>query len=654
MTVQELKSSLQKGDFKGVISAINDKFLDGKALKNNEKHELYYLKAVAQRYLGSYQEAIETTQHLLSLTPGYGRGYQELGYNFQKLSELERAIGAFQKAVALNSALVSSWQQLINLYRTTNHSGLVAAQGQLTNLSKLPKPLLGAMDLMYEGKLYKAEQLCRSFVAKHKHHPDGMCLLAEIGAKLKVFDDAEFLLESCVELYPDNQQALAQYINLLSRLGKFTEAKAQATTFLEKFKQPSEGRYLVQATLAHCLVSLGEVQAGISIYLEILAQQPSRAGIHVRLGDAYKTCGDFEQAVSCYQQAHTLRKDYGDAYWSLANSKTYTFTEAELDNMKAALDNPYLEEEDRIHISFALGKAYEDTKQFALSYQYYAQGNALKRASIDYQASRTSELIDHQIKYCDKGLFEAQADKGYSDPAPIFIVGLPRAGSTLLEQIIASHSQVDGTMELHNIMAMVLKLRGRIASGEPLYPKNLSQLDVSQLKALGQKYIDETQSYRQGAAYFIDKMPNNFMHIGLIKLILPNAKIIDARREAMACCFSGFKQLFGEGHEFSYNQTDIAQYYRDYERLMAHWETVLPGQVLKVQHEELVNDFEAQVRKILAYCNLPFEQSCLEFYKTKRNVHTPSAQQVRAPISKSGLLQWKNYTPYLGELKHAL
>jgi len=654
MTIQELKISLQKGDFEGVISAINDKLLVKETLNSNDKHELYYLKAVGQRYLGAYQEAIQTTQLLLSLTPGYGRGYQELGYSFQKLSEAEHAIGAFQKAVTLNSALISSWQQLINLYGATNHSGLAAAQEQLANITKLPKALLNAMDLMYEGKLYKAEKLCRSFLSKHKHHPDGMCLLAEIGAKLKVFDDAEFLLESCIELYPHNQQAIAQYVNLLSRLGKFTEVKAQATQFLEKFKKPSEGRYLVQATLAHCLVSLGEVEAGIALYLEILAQQPNRAGIYVRLGDAYKTCGDFEQAISCYQQAHILRKDYGDAYWSLANSKTYRFTKEELANMKEALDNQFLEEEDRIHICFALGKAYEDAKQYALSYQYYAQGNALKRENIDYQAQRTSELIDHQIKHCNKALFETKANKGHSDPAPIFIVGLPRAGSTLLEQILASHSQVDGTMELHNIMGMVLKLRGRIASGEPLYPKNLSQLDANQLKALGKKYIDETRSYRQGAAYFIDKMPNNFMHIGLIKLILPNAKIIDARRDPMACCYSGFKQLFGEGHEFSYSQTDIALYYRDYERLMTHWEEVLPGQILRVQHEELVNDFEAQVRKILVYCNLPFEQSCLEFYKTKRNVHTPSAQQVRSPISKKGLLQWKNYEPYLGELKKAL
>lgn len=386
----------------------------------------------------------------------------------------------------------------------------------------------------------------------------------------------------------------------------------------------------------------------------ILSDSPERAGIYVQLGHAYKTAGDYEQAIQSYRQAYIKEQSHGDAYWSLANIKTYQFSEAELSQMEGLLKVQTTKVEDKIHICFALGKAYEDREAFESSFSYYHMGNSLKRQSSGYNADNSTMLIDQQIKFTNRALFQEKAEQGNMSSAPIFILGLPRAGSTLLEQILASHSLVDGTRELHNILGIALKLRGRIANSEPEYPKNLSQLSSEQLKALGDSYIRETQPYRQGAPYFIDKMPNNFVHIGLIKLILPNAKIIDARREPMACCFSGYKQLFGEGQDFSYGLKDIGQYYRDYERLMKHWDEVFPEQILRVQHEELVNNFEFQVRRILNYCGLPFEQTCIEFYKTKRNVHTPSAQQVRQPISTKGIAQWKNYAPFLEELESAL
>jgi len=656
LQLKEIKSSLQAGQFTKAESLITQA-LQYQELPNSEKEELLYLKAVTLRYLNKVTLAFEAQKQLLAEQPNNGRAYQERGYCYlasntsSNNDNTDNALIAFHKAVELNPALIASWQKIVELFKTQQHPHYHSVAKQLDLLKALPAPVLGAMDLMHEGKLYKAEQVCRKFLLKNKHNVDAMCLLAEIGLKLKVFDDAEFLLESCVNLYPENEHAKALYINLLNRLGKFKQGAEQAEEFLRQFNAHPSVTVTVQATLANCFINLGELARGKTIYQNIIESSPERTGIYVQLGHTYKTAGEYEKAIAAYQQAYQQQSNFGDAYWSLANIKTYQFSDAELKKMQQELMKESTNVEDQIHINFSLGKAYEDRKEFNHSFEYYAKGNALKKQSIGYDADKSTELIEQQIKHCNKELFEQQENIGNQSPAPIFILGLPRAGSTLLEQILASHSQVDGTMELHNILGTALKLRGRIVDGESQYPKNLSQLTNEQLKQLGDAYIRDTQVYRQGAPFFIDKMPNNFIHIGLIKLILPNAKIIDARREPMACCFSGFKQLFGEGQDFSYGLTDIGKYYRDYERLMAHWDTVMPDKILRVQHENLVNNFETEVRRILDYCQLPFEQSCLEFYNTKRNIHTPSAQQVRQPISTKGLEQWKNFEPYLKELK---
>ena len=652
-TLKDIKSLLQSGQFDNAIPKINQRLLDTD-LASEEKLELLYLKAVALRYTGKFELAFDVQTELLEAQSDNGRAYQERGYCQLALNDIENALVSFHKAVEVNPALVASWLKIVELFKAKQHASYAQAAEQLSLLRALPKPVLGAMDLMYEGKLYQAEQVCRQFLQTNKHQPDAMCLLAEIGLKLKVFDDAEFLLESCINLYPGNQQAKALYINLLNRLGKFKQAAKEAEGFLRQFSPPIGTKITIQATLANCYINLGRLEEGQNIYKEIIAHSPERAGVHVQLGHAYKTSGDVELAIASYKQAYSHTPEHGDAYWSLANIKTYQFTDQELDQMERLISQPNISADDKIHIYFSLGKAFEDRNMFDKSFGYYDKGNHLKRSANGYSADKSTALIEQQIKYTSAELFKEKALSGNSSSEPIFIVGLPRAGSTLLEQILASHSLVDGTRELHNILGIALKLRGRIANGEPEYPKNLSQLSSSQLKQLGDMYINDTKPYRSGAPYFIDKMPNNFIHIGLIKLILPNAKIIDARREPMACCFSGFKQLFGEGQDFSYGLEDIGQYYRDYERLMAHWDNVFPGQILRVQHEELVNNFEVEVARILDYCQLPFEQSCIEFYKTKRNIHTPSAQQVRQPISDKGLLQWKNYQPYLNMLEESL
>jgi hypothetical protein len=349
------------------------------------------------------------------------------------------------------------------------------------------------------------------------------------------------------------------------------------------------------------------------------------------------------------------RPGFGDAYWSLANLKRYRFEDAEIAGMQAEESGQTIANADRIHLCFALGKAFEDRGDFAESWRYYERGNALQRAESRYAPEVFETNTRLQSEVCTPGFFAAREGWGAPDPDPIFIVGLPRSGSTLIEQILASHSQVEGTHELADIQRAVHELQGREQDFiNPRYPGVLADLTQADFMAMGQRYLEDTQSFRSGRPFFIDKMPNNFRHIGLIKLMLPNARIIDARRDPMSCCFSNLKQLFANGQEFAYSVEDIARYYRTYLDLMRHWDAVLPGTILRVQHEDVVNDIEGSVRRILDYCGLDFEPACVEFHRNQRSVRTPSSEQVRQPIFRDGLDQWRNYQPWLGSLRDAL
>ena len=479
-----------------------------------------------------------------------------------------------------------------------------------------------------------------------------MMLLAELGVQLKVYHDAEFLLESCVALYPDNDKAQAAYQALLAKLGKFPQAVKVARARLRN--QPDN--FAVKVSLAHALVGVGELKSAIDIYRDLLALNEDRPALWVALGHALKALGEVDNAVSAYKKAAFYAKDFGDAYWSLANTKTYRFDNNELEVMQQQESASTTKLEDKIHLCFALGKGFEDARQADKAFHYYDKGNRLKKRTLRFDIARTEAALKAQQQACDEQLFHKQSGCKATDP--IFIVGLPRAGSTLLEQILASHSQVDGTMELHDILGIASSLsNGRSEQSQiaqKAYPYNLNELTDEECKRLGELYLAQTKAYRQSAPYFIDKMPNNFVHIGLIKRILPNAKIIDARRDPMDCCFSGFKQLFGEGQEFSYSLDDIGRYYVAYEQLMAHWHKVMPGHILTVQHEDVLNDLEGQVKRMLDYCGLPFEAQCLSFYKTQRIIKTPSSEQVRQPLYRSGMQQWKPFEPYLDSLKAAL
>jgi tetratricopeptide (TPR) repeat protein len=402
-------------------------------------------------------------------------------------------------------------------------------------------------------------------------------------------------------------------------------------------------------------VGLGQHERAMELYRSLLPGALNPAELHLSIAHSLKTLGRQAPAIAEYHTAAAAREGFGDAWWSLANLKTYRFSDAELEQMRAAEAAATTGAIDRYHLCFALGKALEDREQYAPSFEYYARGNALKRAAGRYRPEVIEVNTRLQIEVCTPELFAHHQGSGAPEADPIFIVGLPRSGSTLIEQILASHSQVEGTHELADILRIVVELQGRDWQlDNPRYPGVLAQMSAADFRRLGKKYLHDTRSYRSGKAHFIDKMPNNFRHIGLIHLMLPNAKIIDARREPMACCFGNLKQLFAHGQEFAYGIEDIARYYRTYLELMHHWDGVLPGRVLRVQYEDVVADLEGNVRRLLDYCGLEFEPACVEFYRTERSVRTASSEQVRQPIYREALEQWRHFEPWLGPLREAL
>ncbi|WP_252257497.1 tetratricopeptide repeat-containing sulfotransferase family protein [Erythrobacter aurantius] len=643
--LRQVQAALQSGQFEAGLELakvlIGADPLDGEAL---------YMAAVAARYLGRLDEASRHLSSLHSAMPEYGRAWQEEGHLALAKGDNQAALSAFAKATRFNPALEASWREQARLHAAAGRPAEAqGAAAQQQRIAGLPRELVAVTNHLAEGRLARAEEICRHYLRQNPRNVEGMRLLAKIGIEFGILDDAEILLESAVEFSPDDVQLRFDYIDVLRRRQKFAEALDQA----EKLYRRDPANPLFQSRLAIECIQTGDYTRGLDLFEKVLEKLPHDPASLTSRGHALKTKGDRAEAEASYRAAIASKPDHGDAFYALANLKTYRFGADEIAAMRAQVARNDLAFMDRVHLSFALAKAMEDEGDYEASFHHYDEGNALKRAQTRYRAEAMTRELTLQKEVCSAELFEKHKGNGHPAPDPIFILGLPRAGSTLLEQILASHSQIDGTLELPNILALAHRLRGRKA-GQSRYPQILHDLTAEQLEKFGADFIENTRIHRQGAPFFIDKMPNNFRHIGLIHLILPNAKIIDARRAPMDCCFSGFKQLFAEGQEFTYGLTEIGRYYSDYVGLMDHWDEVLPGKVLRVQHEDVLDDLEGQTRRMLDFLGLPFEQQCLAFHKTPRAVRTASSEQVRQPINRKGQGAWKPFEPWLGDLKAAL
>jgi tetratricopeptide (TPR) repeat protein len=645
--VLRIRALLERSEFEAARSAA-ERLLE----QVPENRDVLYMLAVAQRYLQQIPAAITTLARLESLHPSYSRLFQERGHCYVALRSAEPAIEAFLRAVNLNPALPASWKALQVLFHMTGRGAdEETAASHVSTLARLPVEVVTASSMFADGEILEAERVVRRFLLTHGNHVEAMRLLAKIGSKLDVLDDAELLLEAVLVLAPDYHAARYDYAYVLMERHKHVKALEE----LDKLLKIEPGNRSYRIAYATARVGLGDYEKAIALYQEILCATPQAADVHLSVAHALKTIGRREDAIHSYHTAAAIRPSYGDAYWSLANLKTYRFTDEEIAQMRAEEAAQSIPLADRYHLCFALGKALEDRGEYEQSFQYYERGNALKKSESRYKPEFIERNAQLQESVCTQEFFDAHRGVGCASIEPIFIVGLPRAGSTLLEQILSSHSHVEGTLELPEIPRLAQELQGRNSNDvAPRYPGVLRELSAADFQRFGEKYLADTRFYRQGKPRFIDKMPNNFRHIGLIHLVLPNAKIIDARRDPLACCFSNFKQLFAHGQEFTYSMEDIGRYYRSYMQLMQHWNAVLPGKVLRVQYEDIVADLEGNVRRILEFCDLPFEQECVEFHKTERSVRTASSEQVRQPIFREGLDQWRHFEPWLGPLKAVL
>lgn len=496
---------------------------------------------------------------------------------------------------------------------------------------------------MNDNDIPRAEFLLREHLKERPFEVAAMRMLAEVAGRIGRYRDSENLLRRALELSPGFTAARANLALVLYRQNRPTEAIEQLGQVLaEEPDNPGHGNLQAAA-----LGRIGEFDEAIGFYEKVLQRAPNQPRVWMSFGHMLKTVGRLDEGIAAYREAIVLMPGLGEVWWSLANLKTVRFTDQDIAAMEAALAGGQVAKEDRFHLDFALGKAFEDRKQADAAFAHYAAGNALRKSELDYKADETTQLVDQLIALCDADFFAARAGQGCDAPDPVFVLGMPRAGSTLVEQILSSHSLIEGTTELPDIP--VLARRGGS------YPHNLPRLSAEQLARHGEEFLERTRIQRKTERpLFIDKLPNNWLHTAYIRLILPNAKIIDARRHPLGCCFSNFKQHFAKGQAFSYSLEDMGRYYRDYVRLMAHLDRVQPGAIHRVTYEQMVDDTEAEVRRLLAYCGVEFEDGCLAFYNTERAVRTPSSEQVRQPIFREGTEAWKPFAAHLGPLKVAL
>ena len=597
--------------------------------------------------------AAEQAAEILKVIPDQPQALALQGLALGRLGRGEDAIAALRRAVSLKPAQPEAWRALGDHYTALEmREAADGAYAESIRHSTRDPKLLGAALALVENRIPDAEAALREHLKRHPTDVAAIRMLAEVAARIGRLGDAEQLLVRCLELAPGFAAARHNFAMVLHRQSKPESALVQVEKLLEEDPRNPGYRNLRAAVLGR----IGEYGASIDQYREVLAEYPNQAKIWMSLGHALKTAGRNAESIDAYVQSIEKAPQLGEAYWSLANLKTFRFTEAQTQAMRMQLAGDQLSEEDRFHFEFSLGKALEDAGEYADSFAHYLEGNRQRRKMLRYDADENHAHVERSKRLFTREFFAERQDWGCAAPDPVFVVGLPRSGSTLIEQILASHSQVEGTMELADV-AMLARLVGARTTrpGVNAYPRALEKFSADELRGFGERYLAQTRIQRKTPApFFIDKMPNNFAHLGFIHLMLPNAKIIDARRHPLGCCLSGFKQHFARGQSFSYDLAEIGRYYRDYVELMAHFDAVLPGRVHRVFYEDMVENTEAEVRRLLAYCGLEFEPGVLKFHENQRAVRTASSEQVRKPIFKEGLDQWRHFEPHLDALKRAL
>ena len=593
-------------------------------------------------------EAEQVLKRTIALAPTFAKAHEDLGYALLEQERYEEAVEVLQKAARLDPKLDAARFNLGKALASTGRGKEADAAFEASfELSPERKKLALAAKHHQEGRIEDAEQLYRQVLNNNPRNVDALRMLAMVAATAKRYDDAERLLRKAVGIAPDFLTAVVDLGRVLKEQDRFEEA-------IDCFKNaiainPNNPHTHFLLASAYSPAALNHEAA--REYRRALDLAPEHPGALLGLGNALKTIGKQDEAIKAYRDCIRVRPDNGEIYWSLANLKTYRFSDEQIADMAARVDNPEgLTDQSEVNFLFALGKAHDDRQDYDKAWRYYARGNGKQRMLAQYDPVQTETINDAIVEVFDKALLEEKAGKGCPDRAPIFVLGLPRSGSTLVEQILASHSQVEGTSELPYLGRVAMSLNRNRADGVN-YPEAVRELEAAHLTALGEDYINYAQLHRtEGKPFFIDKMPNNFPTIGFLNLILPQAKIIDARRHPLDACVGNFRQHYAKGQTFSYDLTDLGEYCLQYLRMMDHWHQALPGRILTVQYEELVTDFENQARRLLDHCELPWEDACGRFYETERPVRTASSEQVRQPIYTGALNFWRNYERHLDEL----
>jgi tetratricopeptide (TPR) repeat protein len=600
------------GDLKGA-----SEFLNALALRTPDIAAVHLQRGLVLSELGKVEEAVAALSRAVELEPTSAEARRALGDARARAGKMEEA----------GSAYAQQFERAVSAFRD------------------LEEAALGP-----EAELPAAETRLREWLTAHPTDVAALQFLGNVYIRQSRFADAETPLARAIDFAPDFSVARWMLVGSFYQRQMWEKALPHVEILLKE--DPENGDYL--NLRAYSLLNIGEYDGAVAAYQALLEKRQS-AEAWMLYGYALATVGRRDAAIIAYRKAIELKPDYGESYWSLANLKTFRFSPADVAAMRMALACPELNARSRAQMQFALGKALEDAKDYAFSFEAYREGNAVWRKTINHSADGVSDFVRRTKALFTREFFAARAGQGCAAPDPIFIMGLPRSGSTLLEQILASHSMIEGTRELPALNLVAKRLVDYERVGDSRYPEAIAGLTAEQLKVAGEEFLSATRVHRKlGRPFFIDKTPSNFHHLGLLHLILPNAKIIDARRHPLGCGFAIFKQYFPYGQSFAFDLTEIGRYYRDYVEFMAHFDATLPGRIHRVFYEELVADAETQVRRLLEYLGLPFEESCRHFHKSDRAVLTPSAEQVRQPIYTDALEHWRNYEKWLEPLKAAL